>query len=186
MKYRPEIKSLYGYITADEFESLCNSLKHDPTLLTANTPFGSLLHVAASEGNYRICKLLLSLGADINNKSGMSGGNALNEAATKGVKEVVELLLNSGADMSSDEPEQNPLFSAIYGQNLEVAKLLVERGIDFRVRYTGEYMNEMDAVNFANERGVTDIRDYLLGLGAELRIGTRPPMTQAEIEEESE
>jgi uncharacterized protein len=180
MKYRPEVKFLYGCITDDHLELLRDSLTNDPTLLFANTPFGSLLHVSASEGNYRICKYLLELGADVNNKSGMAGGNALNEAASKGPYEIVELLIDSGSALYASEPEQNPLFSAIYGCNLEVAKLLVERGIDFRVRYSGESMNEMDAVNFANERGVTDIRDYLIGLGSELRPGTRHPVINDE------
>ena len=43
----------------------------------------------------------------------------------------------------------NPLFARIVGRSPEVAYLLLERGIDTRVRYNTETMKNMDAVAFA-------------------------------------
>jgi len=76
----------------------------------------------------------------------------------------VQKLLEAGASLDTSEPERNPLFSAIYGGHIELVKLLVKSGIDYRVFYTGEYMKEMDAIAFAQERGQTEIGSYLRSL----------------------
>jgi ankyrin repeat protein len=69
--------------------------------------------------------------------------------------------------MDTSEPERNPLFGAVYGGHLHVVQLLVANGIDFRVKYTGRSMNDMDAKAFAVERGQTEIAKYLRALEAD-------------------
>ena len=64
------------------------------------------------------------------------------------------------------EPERNPLFGAILKGHTGIAKLLVDRGIDINVQYTGESMKDMDALAFAREWGRSDIAEYLLAHGA--------------------
>jgi ankyrin repeat protein len=128
------------------------------------TPFGTWLHVAATSGQLDVVKLLLELGADVNERGGPLNGSAINEAATEGHLSVVRMLIDAGADLDTSEPERNPLFSAIYGGHLEIVKLLVNAGIDPSIKYTGEYMKDMDAVAFARERGQTAIADYLESL----------------------
>jgi ankyrin repeat protein len=125
------------------------------------TPFGTWLHVAADFGNLTLAQRLVSLGADVNQRSGTFGGAAVNLAAAKGHIEVVRYLLSEGAELDVGEPERNPLFSAIYGGHIEIVRLLVEAGIDWRVKYTGEYMKGMGALAFARERGQRDIAEYL-------------------------
>jgi ankyrin repeat protein len=129
--------------------------------LHTETPFGTPLHMSAANGNLLLVKALIDLGADINRKGGTFGGTAINEAASKGQLEVVKCLLDYQADLDTTEPERNPLFGAIYNGNLEIVKLLLSAGIDPTVRYSGEYMTNMDALDFAIERGQTSIAEFL-------------------------
>lgn len=57
--------------------------------------------------------------------------------------------------------KRNPLFGAIYGGHKEVVDLLVEKGIDISIRYTGENMKNMNAYEYAKEFGKTEIAEYL-------------------------
>jgi ankyrin repeat protein len=133
-------------------------------LLQVMTPFGTWLHVAAKAGQLEVVKALLELGADTNAKGGTFRGAPINLAASAGWEPIVRLLIEVGAELDVSEPERNPLFGAIYGGHLDVVKLLIERGSDYRVRYTGESMKDMDAVAFARERGHLEIARYLAGL----------------------
>ncbi len=63
--------------------------------------------------------------------------------------------------MDVSEPERNPLFGAIYGGHTDVAKFLINSGIDTQVKYTGPNMKNMDALAFVNEWGRTEIADLL-------------------------
>jgi len=125
--------------------------------LKKETPFGTWLHVASSEGQLEIVKKLIKLGADINASGGIYGGGALNEAASEGHYEVVEYLLSYGAKLDVSEPEKNPLFGAISNGHINIVKLLIENGIDTKIKYTGETMKEIDALAFAKEQGQKDI-----------------------------
>ena len=59
--------------------------------------------------------------------------------------------------MDVTEPERNPLFGAISNGHADIAKLLIESGIDTNVIYSGESMREMDALTFAKEQGQKEI-----------------------------
>ena len=72
---------------------------------------------------------LVELGSNINTLGGVYGG-ALNEAASEGHIDIVRYLLSCGADMDTSEPERNPLFGAISNEHVDIAKLLIESGID--------------------------------------------------------
>lgn len=125
------------------------------------TPLGSWLHIAAKDGDLELVECLISMGADVNARGGVFGGAPINLAAGYGQAHIVRTFLAAGAELDVSEPERNPLFSAIQGGHLNIVKFLIDQGIDYRVRYTGESMNEMDALVFARERGQTKIADYL-------------------------
>ena len=152
-------------IKKGQIEIVEDLIGSDKDLLKIMTVFGTPLHVAASHGQLEIAKLLIRLGADVNRKGGVSGGSALNQAASAGHIDLVHLLLSSGAELDVSEPERNPLFSAIYGGHLEIAKLLVEHGIDIHAQYNGDSMKNMDAFAFAIERGQKEIADLLKSCG---------------------
>ncbi len=63
--------------------------------------------------------------------------------------EIVKYLIESGAELDESLAKTNPLFGAIYGGHKEVVELLVDSGIDFSIRYTGESMKNMDAYEYA-------------------------------------
>lgn len=155
------LKKAYGAVKEGDIATVKALLAEDNNLANSMTPFGTLLHVAASEGNTELVDLLIQYGADIHAKGGALGGSALNEAASDGKKEVLEYLLSRGAEMDVSEPERNPLFSAIHGGHVKIAELLISNGIDIAVRYTGESMQGMDALAFAQERGQLDIAALL-------------------------
>jgi ankyrin repeat protein len=154
-------KPAYDAIKNSDLDALRSFLDSDPTLAHAMTPFGPLLHVAARLGDEQMIDLLLERGADIEARGGILGGTALNEAASDARLGAVQLLLRLGAQMDVSEPERNPLFSAIHSGSLEIVRLLVERGIDTTVAYTGESMKNMDASAFALEMGKTKIVHFL-------------------------
>jgi ankyrin repeat protein len=130
-----------------------------PDKINAFIPFGggTFLHLAASKQNVEMIELLIGIGFDINKNGRVAGDTALTTAASYGNYPVAKYLLDHGAEMDTESPEKNPLFGAIIGSSLEIAKLLLDRGIDSGARYTGESMKGMDAIAFALERGERDI-----------------------------
>jgi uncharacterized protein len=132
-----------------------------PTQLQTMTPFGSWLHIAADFGNLELVKALVALKLDVNQRGGTFDGTPINLAAFKGHVGVVQFLLDCGAELDETEPERNPLFSAIQGGHIDIVRLLIEAGMNQRVRYTGNSMKDMDALAFAQERGQRDIASFL-------------------------
>ncbi|MBL2480130.1 ankyrin repeat domain-containing protein, partial [Klebsiella pneumoniae] len=126
-----EIRSSIKNGNVEEVAELIGSNKE---LLNMMTPFGTWLHVAASRGKLDIVKKLVELGSNINTLGGVYGGGALNEAASEGHIDIVRYLLSCGADMDTSEPERNPLFGAISNEHVDIAKLLIESGIDTKVK----------------------------------------------------
>ena len=66
-------------------------------VIEAVTSGASSLYVASFNGHVEVIKLLLSYGADINDKRSDNGISSLYYASEKGHAEVVELLLSQGA-----------------------------------------------------------------------------------------
>ncbi|MGL4463161.1 MAG: ankyrin repeat domain-containing protein [Planctomycetia bacterium] len=157
-------KSIRSGIKVGDIATVTTLLDSTPDAATMDTPFGSWLHVAASFGQTKIVELLLDrYKLDINCRGGVAGGNALHRAASDGHTEVVRVLLARGSEMDVSEPERNPLFGAIVGGNVEIAKQLLEHGIDSSVRYTGEVMKDTAALDFARERGAQEFASLLGG-----------------------
>jgi len=106
-------------------------------------------------------RLFLDRGADINSRDGVFDAGALKMAASEGHVHVVNFLLGRGAIIDESEPTRSPLFAAIYGGHLEVVELLLAYGARVDVLYTGEHMVNMDAIEFAVERGQLEIAAVL-------------------------
>jgi hypothetical protein len=148
-------------ITADDLSHFSTLSAEHSHFLSLETPLGPWLHVAAARNRTAILKFLLDHGADLNRTGGVSGDSALGRAASKGAMESVALLLSHGALLDVSAPERNPLFSAIYGGHLGVARLLIEAGIDTSIWYTGPNMPNIGALEFAHARGQTEIAALL-------------------------
>jgi hypothetical protein len=108
------------------------------------------------------------MGVDVNARGGVSAGTALDRAASGGHVEIVEYLLSCGAELDVSEPDRNPLFSAIYDGSPEVARLLLQRGIDPHVCYERDSGGLRNAFSFAQEYGQTEIAELLIAVGCTL------------------
>jgi uncharacterized protein len=157
-------KILREAVKASDIEKVRSLISQSKDRLHQMTPFGTWLHIAAKGGYLDLIHCLISMGADVNAKGGTFGGSPVNLAAGFGQELAVRALLSAGATLDTSESVRNPLFSAIQGGHLETVKLLIENGIDYKVRYSGESMKDMGALEFAQERGEMQIVDYLRSL----------------------
>jgi uncharacterized protein len=137
----------------------------DRSRLAWTTNNGTWLHLAAELGQLSIVQFLLQEGMDVNLRASLVDCAPITLAAAKGQAEMVRYLAEHGAELDASKSTRNPLFAAIYGRSIECVKVLLETGIDARVRYTGQRMKNMDAIGHAEERGEKEIaaliRDYL-------------------------
>ena len=155
------VKEIRAAIKQEDMSKIHIVLEANPGAVNMITPFGTWLHVASSHGKLSIVKLLINMGADINKRGGMFEGTAINEAANEGSYDIVKYLLSYNAVLDTSEPERNPLFSAIMSGHKDIAQLLIDSGIDASVKYTGDNMKNMDAYDFAIERGQKEIAAML-------------------------
>lgn len=157
MDHKQLFRSMMDAIRSGDCEQMKTILRSHPAAATMTTPFGSWLHVAASKGQLEMVKVLVKdFDLDVDLGNSVSNGAPIHSAALGGNYDVVKYLLDRGAKLDTSEPVRNPLFGAILGGNVEVAKLLLESGIDKSVRYSGEVMDNTDALAFARERGATE------------------------------
>lgn len=161
MDAKPRNRALLSAVERGDVEKFGELVDGDDSLLRMSTPFGTWLHVAASEGQLRMVEHLMQRGLDLNAYGGIFNGGVLNAAASKGHTDVVEFLLLKGAKLDVSEPEKNPLFGAIYVGNKEILLLLLKAGIDASIKYSGESMKDMDAYAFAKERGRAELADVI-------------------------
>ena len=133
------------------------------------TPFGSWLHYAANKSSVATLKALVDFGIDpgirvdpidedVLSDKGMS---AIVIAARAGDIDNFKYFMQCNVALDTHTSTANPLFGAILGRSIEMARLLIAAGIDTTVRYSGERMNNMDALAFALERGETEIADVI-------------------------
>ncbi len=142
-------------------ELVKNLLKKNEGLLDVMTPFGSWLHVAADFDRLEIAKYLIHSGIDVNRKGGISGGNPVRSAARHGNLEMIDLLYQNGAALDVCEATHNPLFGAICNGHYEVAKFLIDKGIDITASYSIGKMENVDAYEYARQFGQLDIAEYI-------------------------
>ena len=161
MQNKQIIRDIFDAIEDKDTNRVSNLLDANPDYLKIITPFGTWLHVASSEGAFEIVKLLVGFGLDVNIIGGTFNAGAINRAASEGYYDIVKYLLSCGAKMDTSEPDRNPLFAAIYGGHKDIVKLLIVSGIDASIRYSGDNMKNMDAYDFAIERGQKEIAEML-------------------------
>lgn len=152
-------KELYRAICNSETNKVQEIIEKEPYVIDMKTPIGSWLHVAVRHGNINIVKYLVESGLDINASGGTSGSKPINFAASEGHLELVQYFLDNNAFLDVSGPEKNPLFSAIHKGNLEIAKLLVEKGINVSIGYDSH-----DAISFAKECGNKEMVEFLKGI----------------------
>jgi len=88
------------------------------------------LHYACSEGKLAIVNWILNQGVSIDQKGGTCDISPLEEAVSQRQTVVVETLLSRGARFDVSSALRNQLFNAISEGFTDVAKILIEKGID--------------------------------------------------------
>lgn len=124
------------------------------------TPMGTLLEIAASEGNIDIVDFLIKKGCDINLGGGLESSPIV-EASLRGYTNIVDLLLSKGAKLDVSSFEANPLFAAISNEQDEIAIKLIDYGIDTTAKYDIGEIKNCDAMEYARQYGRTEIYNYL-------------------------
>lgn len=154
-------KAIYRSSMDGDAKSLLSLIGTNVSRLHTDTPFGTPLHIAASRGDLGLVRTLVELGAEIDRRGGTFDGAPINSAASNGHLSVVQYLIEQKADLDTSSPERNPLFGAILNGSVEIVEILLSAGIDTTVRYTGESMKNMGAIEFAIERGQKEIAAIL-------------------------
>lgn len=155
------IKEMRQAIKKNELETIKYLVDNNDGVLDIVTTFGTFLHDASTYGMYDVAKYFVESGIDVNRKGGTRDSSALTIAAFKGDKNIVELLYENGAHLDVSTFERNPVFAAIYNGHLDVVKFLVEKGIDLKAHYAIGDLEKVDAYEYANQYGQTEIANYL-------------------------
>ena len=127
--------------------------------------YGNCLCAAARKGQTKICQLLLSRGARVDD-TGKEAPTALWFAAHAGNVSTVRFLLQNGArvDAGAGSTCGTALIGALSRGHREIMRLLLESGA--HVNAAGKH--GATAFFFAAEQGSSDIIKYLLDHGADL------------------
>ncbi len=113
-------------------EWLQSLLEKDPSLLNLKSPEDrTLLFAAIFSGKTEPVQLLLSLGANVNEKRGTTGWTPLHEAAFQSEVSIVSLLLAHQADVNAvDEYGRTALHVAAIDGFGDVVAVLLKAGAD--------------------------------------------------------
>jgi uncharacterized protein len=146
-------------------------IEEDSSLLLVTTVFGTWLHYAAKHSSLEIVKYLISHGVNINThcENIASSFTPIQAAVNSGDTSIVEYLISHGAIIDTSKGSiENILFVATHKGYLEIIQLLIDSGIDVKIKYNSETMKNMDALALAYEYGKSDdilslLRKYSLG-----------------------
>src|SRR5690606_40768821 len=117
------------YIKEKNIQKLKELVEENHELLNYEMKLdGTLLHVAAEDGTPEMLKFLVSKGMDVNKI--VWEYSPIDLAVLKGRIENVITLLELGAKLNTEQSVLNPLFTAIHKGNHEIARILIDEGID--------------------------------------------------------
>jgi ankyrin repeat protein len=129
-----EVVDIVNAVSAKDVAKVTAMLQANPKLVKAKFTAGGpvsgwpLLMIAAKEGSKPLVELLLSSGADVNEKN-YSSEVALHYAALKGHKDIVQILLDHKADVNvKNDADATPLAAASSDGKPDIIALLKQHG----------------------------------------------------------
>ncbi len=138
-----------------------------PELVNGGVGRGNLLHHAACLGNCAAALELLRLGSDVNFIKDFLG-SPLDCAAQSGHIQTAKLLLDHGATLVGRST--TPLLSAIYGDQPEMVKFLIDAGTDPHLVYTLADGSPITALGYARMYGRPTIERMLEEMGCSVDV----------------
>lgn len=145
-------------VTDDEYEYILKELKKgkDPNELVAEGGWTFFMYSVA-QGDYKLAKLLLDYGADVNAKNTM-GRSALSFSTKYGYEDISELLINNGANVNVDDCTYDiPLIEATKNGHQNIVQLLVNHNVDV----LRKDIDNKRALEYAEENCYGDIAKIL-------------------------
>lgn len=166
------LKTIYLTIKENRLPDFESLIALHPEFIHFVEGDSTLLHDAADFGVTTIAKALLDRGAKIDHFAEV-GGTALQCAARNGHTEMVRFLLDRGATLY--EKNVTPLLSAIYGDQPEMVKFLIDAGTDPHLVYTLADGSPINALGYARMYGRPMIERMLEEMGCAVDVQRPSP-----------
>lgn len=129
-----EVVDIVNAVNAKDVAKVTAMLQANPKLVSAKFTAGGpvsgwpLLMIAAKDGSKPLVELLLSSGADVNEKN-YSSEVALHYAALGGHQDIVQILLDHKADVNvKNDADATPLAAASSAGKTDIIALLKQHG----------------------------------------------------------
>lgn len=149
-------------------------IDRSPELVQGEGFRGSLLNIASRLGANEIATILINRGSCVNYFEEV-GGTPLDCAARYGHVSIASLLLDNGAKLVGEKT--TPLLSAIYGDQPEMVKFLIDAGTDPHLVYTMEDGTPITALGYARMYGRPTIEKLLEEMGCTAEVKHTVPET---------
>ena len=148
-----------------DFERLQQIVRECPECVQYDDDVKTLMHIAAEDGTPEMIEFLYHSGGDINKiyneLTPICGAVMFNKT------DNVKMLIRLGAELDSEDSESNPLLYAVCtnykgDQKPEIAKLLIDAGIDLTIQYATRDGIWWDALSFARYYNDEEIEKMIL------------------------
>lgn len=155
---KPE-DAMGGAIVRNDIATVQALLAGHPQLLHVYEMRMNWLHWAAQKGNVDIMAILADAGLQIDQPTTDGSDTALSIAAGQRRYQACIWLLDHGADINYELGKKaTPVFSAIYGNSLEIVTLFAERGADLTATFGDP---PRDVIGFSETYGTPQITALL-------------------------
>ena len=150
-------KILRSYIIEGRNEQVIQMLNQSRETIDIITHEGSILNTAILYGNWSIAEYSIEADLNINKFSGIE----LVNAAAQNAFTIVSMLFAKNINLDLASSRTNPLWAAVRNQNIDMVKLLLHYGIDPGLKYSNEFMKEMDVLQLARKINSNPIIEIL-------------------------
>ena len=131
---------------------LRHPFRYEPDIGRSIDSATTSLYYSARLRLYKIVKLLLDDGADVNTEGGHNG-NALQAASLGGHREIAKLLLDRGADINAQGGTYGTAIHAASSEgHNEIVTLLLDKGIDPNAQSDGLHAYALQAASFGGHK----------------------------------